>query len=418
MKFYQTKNFQYFLTFAFIIVSFQFCNYVGMSNELKKFPQFLSIPLMFLACWKPIFLIKSPNTIFCNMRWIVFSLIISIISAWVFWGQSLSLGFRSTSTMFTILFFFYLYKIRPSVDFLEKIIWTIGFVYIILWLYAFSQAPMLVFGNRIDEETGMMNEDLSRGMLRLSFTGIIFLILSFFLSLNKFYCTHKKTFLVAACIFFLFIVFQLTRQLILWSVFTGLIYIYLKNPKRILGIGIVCFFIFTLFVNVKISDKTIIGRMLNITQEQIDSNKGNEEDIRITEYKYFFGEWSKNIITDIIGNGKPHSASHYGRYYESLQTQQKLFLSDVGYAEMFVIQGLLGLCFYLFLFFKSVRLQMPADLDYARMFMFFMIPANITADWFAKPDCQIALSICVYLIMRYGRKSKGKILATPDSTYC
>lgn len=223
---------------------------------------------------------------------------------------------------------------------------------------------------------------------------------------------------MVAGFFFLFIVFQLTRQLILWTALVGMIYIYLKNPKKILGFCLAAFFLFALFINnVEISDDSLVGSMINVTKAQIDSNKGGNEDIRITEYKYFFGEWSKNIVTDIIGNGMPHANSPYGRMNTRLMEQQRLFLSDVGYAKMFVIQGLLGLCLYLFLFFMSVRLQMPADLDYARMFMAFTIPANIGASWYATADGQIALCICVYLIMLYGRKQKGKILAAPDSSY-
>ena len=117
---------------------------------------------------------------------------------------------------------------------------------------------------------------------------------------------------MVAGFFFLFIVFQLTRQLILWTALVGMIYIYLKNPKKILGFCLAAFFLFALFINnVEISDDSLVGSMINVTKAQIDSNKGGNEDIRITEYKYFFGKWSKNIVTDIIGNGMPHANSPY-----------------------------------------------------------------------------------------------------------
>lgn len=417
MKFYKTKTFQYIGVLIFIMVSYQFCNYVGFSNTLKKLPQMLSVPLMFAVCWKPLFMIKNSNSLFRTMRWIIISLMVSIFSAWIFWNQSLMLGFRSSSTMFVILFFFYLYKIRPDVSFLENIIWIMGITYIVLWLYAFSQIPFPVFSAG-DEETGLLNEDMSRGMIRINLRGIIFLVMAFFLSLNKFYTTRRKMFLIVAGIFFLFIIFQLTRQLILWTALVGMVYVYLKNPKKIFGVCLAVFFLFSLFINVEISDDSLIGSMMNLTKEQMQSNTSKgDENIRITEYKYFFCEWSKNIITTIIGNGMPHSSSQYGQMYNELTEQKRLFLSDVGYAEMFVVLGLWGLFLYLFLFFKSIRFQMPADLDYARMFMLFLIPANIAADWYAKPDGQIALCICVYLIMQYGCKSKRKILATSNSTY-
>lgn len=408
---------QLFIVLIYIIVSFRFFQYTGMNDDLQKFFQMLSVPFMFVVCRDSIFKSKSPNVLFNIMRWILFSLIISIFSAWLFWGQSLSLGFRITSIQFAWLFFFYLYQAKPSTDFLEKIIWICGFTYIVLWIYAFLQAPVPVFGGRIDEETGMVNDDLSRGIIRINFYGRTFLVLAFFLSLNKFYCTRKKYFLLIAGTFFTFIVFQLTRQIIVWSLLVGLIYIYLKNPKKSLALGIISIFILTLFAsNLKLSDESVVGNMINVSQDQIEKNNSGDEDIRITEYRYLFTEWSKNLVTDIIGNGVPHGNSQYGKYNTRLCKEQGIYYSDVGYASMYIIQGWIGLFLYLFLFFKTVHLQMPIDLDYARMFMAYMIPANIAAAWYSTPDCQIALCICVYLIMLYGRKQRGGILATPNFT--
>lgn len=405
------------LVLIYIIVSLRFFYYTGMNIDLQKFLQMLSIPLMFIICWNYIFNMKTHHILFHTMRWILFSLTFSIVSAWLFWGQSLSLGFRITSIQFAFLFFFYLCKIKPHTEFLEKIIWICGFTYIILWIYAFLQAPVPVFGAKIDEDTGMLNDDLSRGIIRINFYGRTFLVLAFFLSLNRFYCTKKKCFLLIAGIFFTFIIFQLTRQIIVWSLLVGLIYMYLKNPKKVLGIGIISVFILTLWgSNLKFDDENVVGSLINVSQDQFEKNSNGDEDIRITEYRYLFTEWSKNLVTDIIGNGVPHGNSQYGKYNARLCKEQGIYYTDVGYAAMYVIQGWIGLFLYLFLFFKTVRMQMPVDLDYVRMFMAYMIPANIAADWYAKPDCQIALCICVYLIMLYGRKQRGGILATPDFT--
>lgn len=417
MKFIQNIKVQYFFVFIYILISFQFYNYAGFSNTLMKLPHFLSIPIMFILCRNILFIIKSPHPLFSTMRWIVFSLIISIISSWLFWNQSIILGFRCSSTMFVLLFFFYLYKIKPSVSFLENIILTLGFVYILLWTYGFIKLPTPVFGIA-DEDTGLMNTDDSRGMLRLNFVGRLSMILAYFLSLNKLYSTSKIKYLIFTFIFFLFIVFQLTRQLILWTFVVTIIYAYLKNPKKIICACIlVLFFFTTISPNIKFSDDSIIGSMINLTEKQANDNKAGEEDVRITEYKYFLGKWSQNIVTDIIGNGMPHSDSQYGHYYSNIQTRKKLFLSDVGYAQIFVIQGIIGIFLYLYLFLKSLRYQMPIELDYARMFMLFLIPANIGASWYSSPDCQISMVICIYIIIKFGKRQRNGILANSKYVY-
>ena len=60
---------------------------------------------------------------------------------------------------------------------------------------------------------------------------------------------------------------------------------------------------------------------------------------------------------------------------------------------------------------------MPIELDYARMFMLFLIPANIGASWYSSPDCQISMVICIYIIIQYGKKQRKGILAYSNSLY-
>ena len=409
---------QYFFVFCFIIISFRFFYYVGFPDTIRKLPQFLLVPFMFYICWKPLFIWKSTNSIFLIIRWIIFSLIVSIISAWVFWEQPLSLGFRASSIMFTLLFFFYLCKRCPSVSFLESVIWTVTIIYIILWIYAFFQAPTPVFLTGAMEKAERMGEDLSRGIVRIAFEGRIFLPLAFFMALNKFYVTRKKFFLFSSLMFFYFIILHVTRQIIVWSAFVAMIYIYLKNPKKTVLAIFICIVTFFVLMSgvIKFSDDSIIGSLINISQDQFDAASDGEENIRITEYKYFFFDWSKNIITDIIGNGRPHETSTYGAYELQLRDNHSLYLSDVGYADMYVVQGLLGLLLYTFLFYKTVRIQMPANLDYVRMFMAFMILANIAASWYTKADAQIAISISAYLVVRYGRNQRNTFLKSAYTT--
>ncbi len=416
MKFIKKQGLQFALILLFCIVSFRFYNYIGFSNTVQKMPQFAAIALMVVYCYKELFSSGNKTSLFRVMQWIVFSLFISIFSAWIFWDQSPIQGYLTSSIMLTYVFFFYLYKTRPSVQLLETLILTLGFLYAILWIYAFTQIPFVVFGYDLND--GLVNMDESRGMIRIKFVGQISLILTYFLAVNKFYITKNKIFIAIAAFLFVILVFQLTRQLILWTAVVTLIYMYLKNRKIVMMIGAVAAVVLVSLGNIKFSNDNVIGALINQTQQQFETNNmSGEEDIRITEYKYFFFDWSKNIVTDLIGNGMPHGNSSYGRYYISLVDYKKLYLSDVGYAMMFVVQGLLGLFLYIILFIKCVRFQMPADLDYVRMFMLFMIPANIAASWFSGADSIISICICVYLIMQYGRRSNGKILADSTSSY-
>ena len=400
---------EWFFVILYTLISFQFYNYTPLGSTMQKLPSFVIVPIMFIFCWKT-FLLHSHNTFFKLVRCIIVITIVSIISAYVFKGQSLVLGFRASASFFVLLFYFYLYKRKPSLKSVELYIYILGLMYCLFWLYALTQFPTPVFGGGSD---GEMTEDLSRGFLRINFTGRLSLIFAYFLSINKAYDTRKKVYMFLAIMFFVFLVLQVTRQLILLTALVSIIYLF-KKSKRLLFLSVICLlFIYILGASIKFDNNSIIGSMISLSEQQANDFKSGEEDVRITEYKYFFSEWPSNIVTNIIGNGFPHADCNYGMYYENLKERQMLFLSDVGYAKIYVVTGLIGLFLYLSLFLKIQSVRMPNHLMYAKMYMLFLILANFTADWYIKVDGQIAMSIAVYLMTIYShhtRKPKKSII--------
>ncbi|HCD2558789.1 TPA: hypothetical protein NBL01_005706, partial [Klebsiella pneumoniae] len=87
---------------------------------------------------------------------------------------------------------------------------------------------------------------------------------------------------------------------------------------------------------IKVNDDSIIGKMINLSTEQASSQSTGDKNIRLLEYEYFLTHYSKNIITDIFGNGVPHFTSSYGLKEINIREQFSYFMSDVGYAEIFV----------------------------------------------------------------------------------
>lgn len=392
------------LIIIYTIISFQFYSYAGFSDTVIKLPLFLTIPIMFAICWKT-FISKNTNKLFCIIRDIIIITILSIFSAYIFWDQSIVSGYRATAVELTFIFYFYLYKRKPSIRSLETYIFIFAILYCVLWLYTMSKFPEPAFGFNKAEET---TEDLSRGMIRINFVGRISLVFAYFLSLNRAYMQKKKTYFVIAAIFFIFIVMQVTRQIIAWSALVTIIYVFQRNRKLLIS-GIVIFAFLSFFgTSIKFNQNSVIGTMVTLTEDQMKNSQHGDENIRITEYKYFFTEWSRNFITDIIGNGMPHRSSTYGKYYSTLQEQQRLYLSDVGYGQIYVVTGLVGLFLYITLFIRCCFLRMPDHLMYTKMFMLFLLFANVAASWYSGPDCQIAMCISIYLMTVYAQPKVEK----------
>ena len=381
--------FLYSILVLYVLISIRFFDYSNFNSHLLKLFSFIIIIPVLFFCWN-IIVEKTKEKIFRLYRIILIITISSMFSAFVFWDQDLMLGYRvTTSSIAPILFFFLLYKTKASINFCEKYILCFALLYCVLWLYALSKIPEFIFG--VSDEDASPDE--MRGFVRINFYGCIELACAYFLSLNKLIISRKPIYLVYTVLFIVFLVLQLTRQLIFGAILITIIYLFVYG-KKIFIIGALIVSITLLMGKIKIEDNSIIGSLITLSEEQIDDN---DENIRISEYRYYFTDFSPNLITDIIGNGLPHDDSPYGRYNKRLQNTYHYFISDVGYARMYAMTGLIGLFSYLFLFYYSIKAKIPKEMMYAKMFVAFV--AFISIGTCAYASCFV-FPLCLYLIMK------------------
>lgn len=392
----KTSTSTFIILIIMILCGFQFYQYFDMTSNQQRYPELVMVVLLAAFTAKQIFS-KEKDLFFRLMRLLLFSWIFSMFMAVIFWGQSTSRTFVATGPCLFFIIFFYFCKKKVSRLSLEKITVIFGWLYIILWLYSLTRIPEATFGWSKD---GELSDDMSRGIIRINFTGRLSMIFAYFYYLNKSFLERNPKYKIFAVTFFVFLVFQVTRQLILWTGVVTIIFIFLRARKLASILGVVFLFLYLGSANIHFSDDSIIGSLANITNEEANGQLYSGENPRITEYRYFMTKWSKNAITDIFGNGVPHGANAYGQYEERLKSNG-IFLSDVGYPSMYVYVGLVGLILYILLFFKCTFQKLPKELAYVNMYMGFMIPANIAASWYATPDSQLAMSICVYFIYMY-----------------
>lgn len=342
------------------------------------------------------FVSNNRDKFFKIIKYIVISVFVSFFSTYLFWGQGFLLTFRVVYPCFYLMVFFYLYKKDHPVQLIEKYVIFFGILYSIIWLYAVLFDMSLVM-ERLDD-----NYDDSRGMVRFRLAGGCMLYLAYFICLNKYKYERKYKYLALMVLFFAMMFFQLTRQLIVISLLVTILYIFANKIKWLLLIVGVSLFLFKSIQTIdpnKISYEPLRA-MVVLSIQQAEENESGEENIRITAYKYFFSDFSPNIITNLFGNSFPHSESHYGRVEEKLKSQG-LFLSDVGYAEIYVTLGIIGLVLYILLFIICSFAKLPSELLYAKLYMIFMALYTIASNYYTMIDGQITIAICVYIIMKY-----------------
>lgn len=394
---------QYFWVIFFPIASYNFYQYIGFNLSLSKAIYFLLVLVSFLLVISEL-LKKHKSFRYSNlMKFLLFYMFFSIFISYISWDQDIVMGYRSIASHLAIIYFFILLKIRIPIEKLEKIIWILAILYIILWIFAIIKAPELVFG--IDDEAEIND---NRGFFRLNIPGGGIIIFAFFLALNK-YNESKKLFWIAIFVgLFIIIVMHVIRQIIFFTFLLGIYYLLKKN--KYLWFGLAFGGVLMLGIsNIQINDDSIFGKLVNLSKDQIENNNSGEEDIRIQAYQFFFTEYTKKPINILFGNGVPHIESKLGKLEYSIAQNNYLWSSDVGFASIYIKYGIIGLILYFLIFRRVLFQKLQPNYFYAKLFIIYVFAVTIAAQYIFTDVIIFAMAIYVLEYANFETTKKKKL---------
>ena len=328
-------------------------NYIGFNITIFKAIYFAILPILAIYIFREF---KGTSFIKSYFRKLTILISFSIIMSWLVWEQPITLGYRSTAPILSIIFIFLLYKNQYSESELRKFIEIQFIIYSLLFLYALYKAPEVVFG--LDNEKELSD---SRGIFRITIANSGFLILAFFMFLNNWVVEKSKKYIILAIFAFILIIMTTVRQVILWSFIVSIFYLFRKWKYMW---GILAISIITInFTTIKINEDSVIGSLIELTENQVYEEKLN---------------------------------NYYGFYQ-----------SDVGYARVFVQWGILGLIWVILLFHYPLKYKMPENLIFLKLYVIYQIFANIAASWFWHE----IITICVtyYMIDCFALSKNNKL---------
>lgn len=372
-------------------------NYIGFNITIFKAIYFAILPILAIYIFREF---KGTSFIKSYFRKLTILISFSIIMSWLVWEQPITLGYRSTAPILSIIFIFLLYKNQYSESELRQFIEIQFIIYSLLFLYALYKAPEVVFG--LDNEKELSD---SRGIFRITIANSGFLILAFFMFLNNWVVEKSKKYIILAIFAFILIIMTTVRQVILWSFIVSIFYLFRKWKYMW---GILAISIITInFTTVKINEDSVIGSLIELTENQVNDNQQGDTYIRFLEYKYYFTNYSDNLLAFIFGNGQAHSESAFGKYEEKLNNYYGFYQSDVGYARFFVQWGILGLILVILLLHYPLKYKMPENLIFLKLYVIYQIFANIAASWFWHE----IITICVtyYMIDCFALSKNNKL---------
>lgn len=113
--------------------------------------------------------------------------------------------------------------------------------------------------------------------------------------------------------------------------------------------------------------------MMELTEKQADDNT-EEEDIRITAWRYYTYDNQTNTLSSILGNGMPAlGVSRWGIIMDAETLDQGVFWVDVGWAGFYWLFGAFSTIGLLALMFTAIFRRKPPQeqfLTYSLIFYF------------------------------------------------
>ncbi len=337
----------------------------------------------------------------------VLSILLSIVMAYVSWGQGIKASLIATLPQLLWIFFFYLLHLRFPVKTLERIILGFGIAYVVLFFFQLLNIDRIFFGRAIgggDQWTSM------RGVIRIIFPGGGIFFLAVFIAITKLTRTGKGNWfwVVFTALGVIIPIMQVTRQFI-----AGICIIYAFHflrgqslQRKILALS--AFGVFTFLILA--SDHPAIQGLMQ-TQQQEMSGDGTSN-IRILAGEYFLTKFSPNVMSQLLGNGVPYgNFSSYGKYVSKLN-KLGFYLEDVGLIAVYVMHGILALVAYLIIWIKSITIPLPKKYYYVKYYLWFLFITGFTSNSLYSPYFLIATVFTLYIyqitVQEVTRKSEGK----------
>ena len=301
--------------------------------------------------------------------------------------------------LFAYLFFFILMKLPVDKALIEKSLKILVVCSLVMYLANLAVFPNKIFGESQEEY------DMSRGFARLGVPMIEIVVIYLFYSINEWMIKRRRKWLFWIGVAIVLIVLSLTRQIILFSLVLGLLFV-LKHARMSIRVGVVLLMvIFYYFILPQIP---IYKTMMELSEEQAEKNKYEKEDIRITAWRFYTTDNQTNFVTPFLGNGIPSEGnSVWGIkhmktiYYE--YGGNGCFTVDVGWAGFYWYFGLFATMALITLLVKAIIRKKPDKESYLSYGILFFLITSITSGPILFYSQIVSLCLILYLIYGHNK---------------
>ena len=309
-----------------------------------------------------------------------------MVNAWIFNEQGFLNSYRAGNSWFDYLFIFILINKKTNFEALYRALAYFFFIRLFLILYAIGIGEQIF-------EMHVSDSDLegARGIMRLNAPGKIIVYLWGFWSLGKYLQSHKTLHLLFFILTIINSMIDVSRQHIFMYILLSGLFILKAAPiyRRII-------FIFVIIGSYYIIPHVdTINRLVELTEQQRENTSGFKTDIRIEATDYYVYKYEQPLVTKILGNGVPDQEGSYGT--KILKAQLRGYhLSDLGFIGIYIYFGIVGLSFFVYMFFWVYKKRGGKECQSIKYYIYFLYSVNIFSTSFSGNG--IIISFALYYL--------------------
>lgn len=300
------------------------------------------------------------------------------------------------------MLFYVLMRWAIPKDLLERTIWMFSIIGMCVYIVNMVTFPHMIFNLGDDGEY-----DISRGIQRLTLPSLLFIVLCFFYSINKWILTKQKKYILLIFLTYIFIILTVTRQVILFSTLFGVLFVLRKMPwnKKFLVIALSVAFVIYILPHIP-----IYQALVETSLDQAERNKYDKEDVRLRAWRFYTSEYQTNAATILFGNGIPAKdkskwADKHWRTVAYEYGGNGCFTVDVGWAGFFWDFGFFATFGLMALMIKAINRKKVPTRQYLTYWCLYIVCTAITSGPILFHHQIINIVTVLYLV--YGNEDSG-----------
>ncbi len=316
---------------------------------------------------------------------ILFSVILSMISANYFHGQSFAITAVVQRPIYFYMMYYALHYFSFKPNTVIKVMFGIAFFYVFVYLVQYIIYPTVILHCRVI---------MDRNTVRIYMPGSAYAVFVFIFSLHIFFQKHQFKYIFICLLMFLIFIFGGSRQVLVSVFLTTALYLILT--KRIKNKFVVVFVAILGLIPFYLLLQDMLLALIDVTKSQSANIESNP---RVGALRFYLLEFSSNKLTYIFGNGAPSLNSAYGRLILRLAISKGFNLSDIGMLGEFFKYGFLFVAVQLFVIFKLIFTKLPDAIIPIRFIFIIILMTMFTgAGAFGYADNIVFLCIIFYLL--------------------